>query len=818
MIHPATKWTFPDPVDPNQEQALAEQLQLHPLVAKLLLQRGMTTVSQAQRFLQPEAQHSYDPMQMYGMQKAVDRIKQAVSNEEYIRIYGDYDADGVCSTALMHFVMQELGANFDTYIPHRSKEGYGLNITALDAAKKQGVSLIVTVDNGVSAVEQIDYASQMGIDVVVTDHHEPPEMLPQACALVNPKLPACTYPFSGLAGVGVAFKLAQALLGRFPEELTELVAIGTIADLMPLVDENRLLVKLGLARMQTSSFPGIRRLLHLSGADQGEVTSKHIAYAIGPRINASGRLGSAVHALECLIASDEQQAEQCAKTLEQLNKDRQALVEETTAEAMQQIEQNGMEHDNVLLVAKAGWNIGVVGIVAAKLLETFDRPVVVLAIDEDKGLAKGSARSIPGFDLHGALTKCADLLEHYGGHQAAAGMTLKQALIGDLRNRLCDLAGSFIAANIMPETLVDIQCEVDDIDLALIEQLQLLSPFGIGNEAPRIMLKSPYIQDLCLLGKNKQHLKLLLQSDNTDRTDRQQALEALAFGKGDWIFDIAPTSRPCVLGALSINEWNGRRRPQIIVEDVRISHIQVFDWRGKIPHEKTKEWLSRQTTLATHERAIVVFHPDHLYEVEDLLKKTGSDVSIWTVSTAERELTVLSGRPTRSWIHVKDMLVYSLPNEIWKLQTFLFAGVALERIHMLCKHSYVSRSLPSRDQFRQVYGHFIHCSKWKENDKKFFDVIGQKTKMSAETVQWMIDVFEELGFLQRADGFMHCVSNPQKKPLTSSKRYTAALIDENCEQKLLYSTSRELCHWLQVQASRRTAQDVNEMQKMMVQP
>lgn len=710
MLQPKTKWVFPDPVDKKLEQELVDQLKLHPMVSRLLIQRGIENAEQANRFLHPQIEHSHDPMLLHGMKEAVSRIELALKQNEFIRIYGDYDADGVSSTVLMYTVMKKLGAHFDTYIPHRSKEGYGLNEAAIDDAKEHGVSLIITVDNGISAVEQIAYATELGIDVIVTDHHEPPEVLPQAYALVNPKLPFCSYPFSELAGVGVAFKLAQALLRTFPEELTEFVAIGTISDLMPLVDENRLLVKLGLERMKNSIYPGIRALLERTGKKTDEVTSNHIGFSLGPRINASGRISTAKHALDCLIATDEQRASECAMKLEQLNKDRQAMVETITAEALEQISEQNMQEDKVLVIASHTWNVGVVGIVASKLLEAYYRPVVVLCIDEKSGLATGSARSIPGFDIHAALSACSDVLEHFGGHQAAAGMTLKQEAISDLRHRLCEFCEESLPEDSVPETIVDLHCLAADIDLSLVEQLQSLAPYGMGNQAPRVVIGPQKIQEIKLLGKQQQHLKLLL---DTGASNVGESLEALAFGKGDLQAEISPTSTMEVLGELSINEWNGRRKPQILVHDLKILQRQVFDYRGQSASQCTIKWIEQVSQYREQERAIVVYNKDHLAEIQQLLEKQERSISIWTVTASELTVTQLDDNAKGDLSQIKDVFIYSLPNQLEKLQKLLHGASAIERIHVLCTYRFASRAFPSRESFKLVYRHLLATSSWK---------------------------------------------------------------------------------------------------------
>lgn len=790
VLRPKAKWNWTKG-DPQLAQGLVDQLNLHPIVADIMVGRGIQSVEQAQHFLQPKAEHLHDPMLLKGMPEAVARIETALREGQRIRIYGDYDADGVSSTSLMVHLLRKLGADFDYYVPHRFKEGYGLNVAAIDIAKDEGIDLIITVDNGVSAVEQIAHATSLGIDVVVTDHHEPPEQLPEACALINPKQPGCSYPYKELAGVGVAFKLAQALLKRVPLELTEFAAIGTVADLMPLVDENRVLVKLGLEHMKHSEYPGIRALLRIAGVTPEEVSSTDIGYALGPRINASGRLQSAGHAVECLIAEDIETAEQLAVQMDVLNKDRQAIVEQMTADAQKLILDEGLQDDEVLVIAGEGWNVGVVGIVAAKILEKMQRPVLVLSIDPDTGFAKGSARSIPGFDLHAALTQCEELLLHYGGHQAAAGMTLRREDLGAFRQKLCELAAVWVDDGYIPELDADLECTLEQINLELIEQLQTLAPYGMGNEAPRVVLSAAAIRELKVMGKEKQHMKLVV---GLDASPDGPTLDALAFGKGQLMERISDTSRVELLGELSINEWNGRRKPQMILQDLQIKETQVFDRRGGRAPEKLREWLNI-LGLDDTERAVVVFSSEHKEEVEAALLIAGKTIPVWTMTSDGRMATLSSDAST--WKQVKHLFLYSIPEELWKLEHALQQTEGLETVFTVFAQSRGDLgAVPSREAFKSVYGALLQAKQWKADDERFITRLGQHTRNRKEALLFIIDVFIDLGFLEQTDGHIRCVPNPAKKDLTTSPRYRAAEGLKDSEAVLLYSTSAELTAWI----------------------
>ncbi|MFD0588261.1 single-stranded-DNA-specific exonuclease RecJ [Paenibacillus sp. GCM10027627] len=571
MIDRKTRWTLANWEETDEEAAglLSEKLALPPLVARLLVQRGYRNEERARIFLYGDAGQLHDPYLMRGMEQAVERIRQAGQSGEKIRIYGDYDADGVSSTSLLIHVFRHLHLQFDYYIPHRSLEGYGLNRAAIAAAAEQGVTLIVTVDTGISAYEEVEFAKSVGIDIVVTDHHEPPEQLPDACAIVNPKQRDCLYPFKGLAGVGVAFKLATALMERPPLEWADIVSLGTIADLMPLVDENRIFVQYGLKKMKNEPSTGFRALAEAAGLELDSMTSTGVAFGMAPRINAAGRLDHAKRAVEVLTAVDYDEAILGAVGLDTLNKERQRIVESIVkeAEALWQAkkaaaEGNGVQPPSVIVLAGEGWNVGVIGIVASKLLERHYKPVIILGIDAETGKCKGSARSIDGFDLYASLSLCADLFDHFGGHQAAAGMSLHRDHLEQLEEKMSSLAQAWLSEeDWIPKTLVDIDCTLEDATLSTISQLALLEPFGIANPSPRLLFQKLELAERRAIGKESKHLKLMFGRG-------RKLLDAIGFGRGELASLLSEGSLIDVIGELSINEWNGQRKPQLQVHDL----------------------------------------------------------------------------------------------------------------------------------------------------------------------------------------------------------------------------------------------------------
>ncbi|MEK8131511.1 single-stranded-DNA-specific exonuclease RecJ [Paenibacillus filicis] len=802
MLQGKARWTVgqAEPYD-AKAQELEQALNVSPFLSRLLAARGITDSGHAAEFLHGGTDCIYDPFLLDGMDLAVDRIRRAVETGEKIRVYGDYDADGVSSTSLMVSLFKQLGANFDTYIPHRVQEGYGLHIGAIDAAKEQGVSLIVTVDTGISAVEQVAHAVSVGIDIVVTDHHEPPEQLPEAYALVNPKKPNCPYPFKQLAGVGVAFKLAQALLGRWPEELLEYVAIGTIADLMHLSDENRIMVKQGIERMRNTANPGLRALLEVSGVAVKDVNSTHIGFALAPRINASGRLLSADAAVKLLTTDSEQEAIQLADSLDALNKERQRIVDDMTKEAAGMVEKlrdASGQLPKALVLAQEDWNVGVIGIVASKMVDRYYRPTVVLGIDKETGMAKGSARSIAGFDLYQALTGCQHLLDHYGGHQMAAGMTLERSSLPELAEQLNRMAEESLSPeDLTPLLQADLACSAEDITLENIRQLELLGPFGMGNPVPRFIFRGLSLGEMRILGKEKQHLKLTL----TDQAVQEAAsIEAIGFGKGllsEWI---SPSATLDVLGELSINEWNGNRRPQILIQDLRIADVQLFDWRGAAkPERRVAELLDKCKRKPPGEAggsvppAIVVFGQIS----PPVLRPFAEETAIWMmdIHLAVHPQNELARAIPLS--KAEDIIVFNVPDKLEQIESLAGEALAVRRYYAVfgdTENDRQSAVVPGRDMFKSVYGAVAMLEKaGTVLEAGFCQAVAKRTGLSPSLVTFMLEVFAELGIAApTTGGGYRLVPSAPKRELTTSMLYQARMKRPETEQTLLYSSAKEL--------------------------
>ena len=555
------------PSGPAGSRAELERAGLPPLCAAVLCARGVDTAPAASAFLAHGPDLLHDPFLLRDMEKAVERISRAIREQETLAVYGDYDVDGITATCLLTQFLRTLGGQVVSYIPDRTEEGYGLNNHAIDALARQGVTLIVTVDCGITAAQEVEYARALGVDVVITDHHQCKEVLPQAVAVVDPRRPDCSYPFPDLAGVGVALKLALALTApaQRPQVLLdygELAAIGTVADVMLLQGENRALVHLGLERLADCSRPGLQALLREAGCPRGQVpTTVTIGYGLAPRINAAGRMEQAGTALELLLTQDPQRGQELAQELCQLNRLRQAIELEIFQHCDQLLTHTPALSAPVIVLAGEGWHQGVIGIVASRLAEKFACPAFMISLDGDKG--KGSCRSFGGFNLFGALERCAPLLDSYGGHELAAGFSIRRDNIPAFRAALCQLVEEFAGHQPM-ESSLDVDCEIPHCSLLStqdVESLSLLEPFGSGNPKPVFLLRSVCVLSHTDVGGGR-HLKLKLRRDGV-------VMDAIFFSANTAACGIENGQRLDIAFTLQINQFRGNRTVQLQLCDLR---------------------------------------------------------------------------------------------------------------------------------------------------------------------------------------------------------------------------------------------------------
>lgn len=554
---------------PNKHQVdhLIEELMVPPAVAAIMVNRGITDKEEGRRFLAPSFDDLPSPLLLPDMDRAVDLLTVAVKNQQKIVIYGDYDVDGITATSVLYLFLKETTKQLDYYIPDRQTEGYGLNTEAINRLYEQGCQLLITVDTGVTAIEQVEHAKKLGLQVIITDHHECHQQLPIADAIINPKRPECAYPFKGLAGVGVAYRLVQALSTRWYQEdrsaeYLPFVALGTVADLVPLAKDNRLFVKAGLEAFATTENLGLQALMAVAGIKPEEVTAGKLGFQIGPRLNAAGRLGDAKRGVRLFVTDQSSEAVALAKELDQTNVTRQGMVEQIFKEAVDSLEnRQDLGEQSVLVVAGQGWHHGVVGIVASRLVERYYRPTIVLGISDK--YATGSARSIKGFNLFKALTMCQQYLLKYGGHEMAAGMTLAVDKIEDLRQQLNQIGRSELTeAMLTPILPIDFRLDCSAINLPLVTTMQQLAPYGVGNPEPQFLVEG-HLKEYKLVGKHQDHLKLVLEKKKDDQ--EVSVLEGIAFAFGNRASSLMIGQSMSVAGQLSINDWLGRQTVQMMV-------------------------------------------------------------------------------------------------------------------------------------------------------------------------------------------------------------------------------------------------------------
>lgn len=558
--------------DRTAVQGLVEKLNISPILAQVLVNRHIETAEDARRYLYDSLDDGYDSFLMKGMERAVERISRAIDNDENIIIYGDYDVDGITSTSLLYMVLHELGAVPSFYIPERQSEGYGLNKEALQRLQEQHTDLVITVDCGISSFDIIEQYKR-SMDIIVTDHHEPPSQLPQAYAVLNPKQKDCPYPFKELAGVGVAYKLCQALWktrkGEDFTKYTEIVALGTIADLVPLRDENRILVKAGLEKIKNGENIGLQALLQVSSLDKNLINAGRIAFTVAPRLNAAGRISHAEQGVRLLLETNEDKARRMASSLSELNRERQDVEHAIATEAISQIEKEHRAKDGVLIAHGEGWHVGVIGIAASRLVEKYYRPSLVISVHE--GVGKGSCRSISGFNMYEALKSADDLLLQYGGHPMAAGFSIAAENIEAFRQRLNEYAAKNMTAEAyIPAVSIDAALQETDITLETIAELSQLEPYGMGNSRPVFSMYHCAVEELRPIGRDKQHVRMSMECNGV-------RLQGVGWSMASLCEAILAGDEVDVAFQLERNDFNGTSSPQLVLQDVheQTEHIQL---------------------------------------------------------------------------------------------------------------------------------------------------------------------------------------------------------------------------------------------------
>lgn len=756
-------WQLPSDVELPEE--FIDQLKKEKIpsfLGKLLWQRGIQSPQEIATFFHPSLDQLHDPFQLFDMEEAVSRVQQALENEEKILIYGDYDADGITSTSLIKETLELLGADVDYYLPNRFKDGYGPNIEVYKEKITEGVQLILTVDNGVSGHEAIDFANSQNVDVIVTDHHELPQSLPDAYAIIHPRHPEGQYPFGELAGVGVAFKFACALLDEVPTDFLDLVAIGTVADMVSLTDENRALVVFGLEALKQTQRIGLLELLRVSQIRLEEVDESTIGFAIAPRLNALGRLQDPNEAVELLTTFDQEKAAYLSEQLNQVNTQRKAITQEITEEAMQQLSPD----KKVQIIAGENWNEGVLGIVAGNIAQKVGKPTIVLTQTQE-GLLKGSGRSVDTVNLFKLLDQTRELMTSFGGHHAAVGLSIQKENLSLLIKKVNEILDS---NNIQPanQLSVDAVLSLSDVKLQHIEALQNLAPFGMDNPLPYILFKDCSAINTRTVGADGKHLKLSLKDSS------EENVEGIGFGFGPDMLEFQSEFID-IVAQLSINEWNHKRIPQIILKDYRINHMQVFDYRSK-KHQQNLTFV--EPTL------FVSFSEKESKKIEERIEHP-----VVTYKDSQDFLAAIEKTT------FNQLVLFNCPIQLEEAKAAIKAA-QVSRVFFLCsaKDDAYLDGVGTREQYAKLF-HFI--SKQQQVDVRYkLPVIAQYLAIPEKLLFFMIQVFFDLGFVTITDGIMNQVQDPKPQALTESQAYQKRLNKIKTEEFLLLSDLPSLKSWL----------------------
>lgn len=735
------------------------------MIDGLLSQRAINTVEEKQAFLHPSLEDLQDPSAFHQIDQAKERILNAIETGESIMIYGDYDADGITSTALLMQVFIELGANSDYYIPNRFKEGYGLNKDSILEFHENGVTLLITVDNGIANADEVNYANSLGMDVIITDHHEMQDTIPEAYAIIHPKL-STQYIWKELAGVGVAFQLAHHLLEEPPVHLLDLVAIGTIADMVPLLEENRILAYYGLKALQQTENIGIQALKDVCKPDKGKAwTERDIGFMLAPRLNAVGRLEDASLAVELLLTMDPVEAEAIASKVEELNSERQQIVKKIVEEAEQKVNPK----DGVIILYDTSWHEGVLGIAASRLVRKFDRPVIMLTHKQDSNELKGSARSIPAFDIFQSGMTFREYFTQFGGHAQAAGMTFSFDQLEAVRSKFNEVIFSKLSEADFKQEIHGIQSiHLEELNESFVEQIQMLSPFGMGNEEPIFHVTGHPLQ-MRKLGQHEQHLKLQFRKD-------KHALDVIGFQFGGLAPFISKEAEVSVVGTLGINEWNGNRMVQMMLQDIAVNQWQLFDFRARQQERNILPFIQqfKRSVLLGQSR-----------EYLQKLAVSQENVQIITYDDLQEELEPV------------DMLfICELPPTMVALEEKM-TQLKPRNIHVnysITEDAFL-QSIPNREDFKWLYGYI----KSYEPVQLKVDLpkIMQGKRWTKEKTIFMLKVFIDLKFIRVASNTIYVEEIVGKAPLHTSKTYQQHLEQSEIEKLLYYSTFSTLKEWFE---------------------
>ena len=730
MIRSKYDWEWMPSFSDQTFTKAAKEEGLDSLAAQILYQRGIQTPQALVAFLHPSLDNLHDPYLLHDMEKAVERIRRAIEDYEQILIYGDYDADGMTSASILKEALEELGAECQVYLPNRFTDGYGPNQSVYKYfIEQQAVSLIVTVDNGVAGHEAIAFAQEAGVDVIVTDHHSLPNQLPDAYAIIHPEHPAGNYPFKELAGCGVAFKLATALLEQVQPDLLDLVAIGTIADMVSLTDENRVMVQYGLSLLKQSERIGLQEMMRLAGLEPSQVNEETVGFQLTPRLNALGRLDDPNPAIELLTGFDEEEVAAIAAMIDEKNTERKDLVQAIYEEAKSLVQAD----KPVQVLAAEGWNPGVLGIVAGRLLEELQQPVIVLSIQG--GLAKGSARSVEAVDIFQALNDHRQLFVAFGGHSGAAGMTLQVENL----EALSEVLTAFILENQLdltqkPSLVLDEELNLAELSLDSVKSLEKLAPFGMNFAKPIFFLRDVQVESARTMGQDNAHLKLRLLKDGVN-------VDLVAFGQGQLAQEFSQVKDLELAVHLSVNQWNGHRTIQLMLVDARVHGVQLFDIRAK--NSPLPEAVPILTAEVEGDRVVLLDIPERPEDLQELFAG-------------------------------KDFQAIYFKNQI--------------------QQAYYLTGYGSREQFAKFYKAIYQFPEF-DVRYKLKDLANYLTIPYILLIK-MVQIFQELGFVTITDGVMTVNKEAQKREIAESQIFQDLKKTVQFQELMALGTPQEIYDWL----------------------
>ncbi len=770
MIDSKFEWQLDQVTDPERVQTLAEALGVSPLIAAILVERGFETEASAQHFLTPSAADFHDPLLMHDMQKGIDRIQQAITNNEKITVYGDYDADGITSTTIMYETLTDLGANVSYYIPNRFSDGYGPNKQAFKKIIENGTTLLITVDNGVAGNQAIDFANSLNCDVIVTDHHSLPEKLPNALAIIHPRVKGDgdrAYPFGELSGAGVALKVAQGLMDELPVDLIDLAAIGTVADVVSLRDENRAIVKFGLTAIQNTQRPGLMALIKAADINLDKFDEQDIGFGIAPRLNSLGRLDDATVGVELLSTFDEDRATELANFANQQNDSRKSLVNQFYTQAVQMIESSSdLKSHMTLVVVGNNWHQGVLGIVASKLVEKYGRPTLVLTSQKETDELKGSGRSIDAFDLFAAIDPIRDQTIGFGGHHSAVGLTILADKVEQLRQQL-EQAAVDQKLDLSNKTKLEVSASVpvSKINADLLEQLKVLAPFGEDNPKPVFQVNYDQLRDVRTMGKGKEHLQLTL-------TQKGQQLRAVAFGAGVLAGQLLGNSTGLkIVGQLNENTWHNQTTIQLMVDDFNQDLPPVVDQRTQQLH---KQMFSQPGTY-------VFFHKRLMTQLVGYIENGSSAVMYDQLEKPES---------------LKQVYIVDCPDVVDDLEQVLQTiHPKTTVLYLYKKQPILKLGMPDRPSYAKLF-RFVKNNP-NLNIATQLRQLSKHLHIASRTIIFMIQVFLELDFITIHDKIINLSPDYQAKDLKSAPSYHLRQEQLKAEKQLLVSDTNELVSFVE---------------------